>query len=540
MLVNFKRGSQQNLDAMITNQATTSVGQFNAGTFYLTSDTNRLYFAQEDNKLVDLNQYIHIWDGSSPPLLTDNQFLKAGDIYYLQGSNILAICDDPSTGEWVQLNPDTYLASNTANLSIAATSGGYIISDQVVDSKGHISRGSFTLLGSENVSLSLDGSAITITSQNDNDNYTYSLGTTTGTTQANLILNGANGGTTSSVVLSGGGSVTVTSDANGEITISGSGGVTSLANAFDTSGNFVTTLQTTDGQKASAAIQPKITYGATGSTVDAAFESGTAVLDVYTKAQVDSLIDNELATANAMTYKGTVDLDSANTKLSSSGNVGDTYKADSSFTYNGMNIKTGDLLIAQGTDGNVTWDLIPSGDDQVIQGEVAGNTARVYDQAGTIAQLTVNGSTSNYGNITVSSATSGNALTLTVSHGAAGSGTTVAYASASGANIQSYNTAVDVPTITGISLDDAGHVTSVSANTFTLTDTHANIRSVGISSSVADNIATLTVNVQDTDNTSKSGQFSLSSNNLQITQTSATINGNAVYTVNADFVWGTF
>ena len=540
MLVNFKRGSQFNLDTMITNQASTSTGQFKAGTFYLTSDTNRLYFAQEDNKLVDLNQYIHIWNSNSPPTLTDNQYLKKGDIYYLDGSNILAICEDPTTGEWVQLNPDTYLASNTANLSIAATTGGYIISDLVQDSKNNQSRGSFTLLGGDNVTLSLDGSAITITSQNDNDNYQYALATTTGTNQANLYLNGSNGGTTSSVVLSGGGSVTVTSDASGEITISGSGGVTSISNGFDATGNFVTTLQTSDGPKSSTAVRPKVTYGATGSTVDAYFESGIASLDVYTKAQVDNLVDNKLATANAMTYKGTVDSADASTKLASTGNVGDTYKAGSSFTYNGMDINAGDLLVAEGTDGNVTWDLIPSGDDQVIQGEVAGNTARVYDQAGTIAQITVNGSTSSYGNINVSSTTSGKAITLTVSHGAAGSGSAVTYATASGSNIQSYNTAVSVPTITGISLDDAGHVTSVTASTFELTDTHANIRSVGISSAVAENIATITVNVQDTDNTSRSGQFSLSSNNLQITSTSATTAGVTTYTVNADYVWGTF
>ena len=47
--VGFLRGSQANLKALNT---------YKEGSFYLTTDTDRLYFAQSSSELVDLNQYI--------------------------------------------------------------------------------------------------------------------------------------------------------------------------------------------------------------------------------------------------------------------------------------------------------------------------------------------------------------------------------------------------------------------------------------------------------------------------------------------------
>ena len=63
-----------------------------------------------------------------------------------------------------------------------------------------------------------------------------------------------------------------------------------------------------------------------------------------------------------MAYKGTVSKSDASTKLASTGNVGDTYKAAEDITAP-VKANTGDLIIATGTDGAVTWDVIPSGDD---------------------------------------------------------------------------------------------------------------------------------------------------------------------------------
>ena len=76
--VRFLRGSQANLDKLTS---------FVEGAFYLTSDTDRLYFAQSNNELVYLNKYIiniNTMD-DLPSLNTVND----GDFYYILKDNIL-------------------------------------------------------------------------------------------------------------------------------------------------------------------------------------------------------------------------------------------------------------------------------------------------------------------------------------------------------------------------------------------------------------------------------------------------------------------
>ena len=101
------------------------------------------------------------------------------------------------------------------------------------------------------------------------------------------------------------------------------------------------------------------------------------------------------------------------------------------------------------------------------------------------------------------------------------------------------NTTLTIPVITGISKDDAGHVTAISGATYVLEDTHANVSSVAINVS---NSTTANANIQiavadsDTPQLPKTANFNLASDNLEITSTSS----NNVYTVNLNYVWGTF
>ena len=60
--------------------------------------------------------------------------------------------------------------------------------------------------------------------------------------------------------------------------------------------------------------------------------------------------------------------------------AGDVYKASADFTLNNTTVKTGDLIIAQGTEtngvisqGNITWEIIPSGDEPLLAGYVNAN-----------------------------------------------------------------------------------------------------------------------------------------------------------------------
>lgn len=536
--VNFKRGNQASLNTLIAG----SGNRYVEGTFYLTTDTDKLYFAQSATELVHLNQHIYIFTGSSLPstATTGYSTLEEGDIYYWKNQNILAICQDPAQGVWIQINPDTQLVTNGSNITLSDDTNSVTFSLDVEDSKSHHSEGEFTIAGGTNVTVSRNGSTITIASTDTNDNATYTLATEQNTVSNTgiITLNGTGtGATATNVVVKGSGAVTISSTAGNEITIHGSGGVTGISNAIDTNGNFSTTLQVTGQSQSeldSNSIQPIIRYGQ-NSNVTAAFASGTANLSVYTKAEVDSLIADSEAAANAMTYAGTVIGTEVSSKLTTTANVGTTYKAAGGFTFNNEQVKTGDLLIAKGTDGNVTWDLVPSGDDQTISGDATGNTLTISDQATDLGSITVNGTANSYGTIAVDAATASNAaLTLTVSHGAAGSGTAFDNSSITTQTTQVKKVALDIPIITGISKDAAGHVTSVSGATYRLTDTHANIKTVSASvSSTTTASAALTIEVEDTDNISQSDTIRVTSTNLEITSTTAS-------NLNIDLVWGSF
>lgn len=95
----FKRGLQASLAAdTFTPQD---------GTFYLTTDSHRLYVGQ-DNTLVDLNKYIkEVADQTALMALS----AENGDFVYVKTGNMLVVCTDKTatsvTGRWTQVNTNT-------------------------------------------------------------------------------------------------------------------------------------------------------------------------------------------------------------------------------------------------------------------------------------------------------------------------------------------------------------------------------------------------------------------------------------------------
>lgn len=130
--VNFKRGTSEKLEALKT------TNKIQEGTFYLTTDTNRLYVGCRDasNKIIadELNKTIREIDTfenlGAATIANLNQF------YYCIGENILAYCrKNDNSYNWVQINPDTNdtvevskfeasaAANNTDSIDITLTLG---------------------------------------------------------------------------------------------------------------------------------------------------------------------------------------------------------------------------------------------------------------------------------------------------------------------------------------------------------------------------------------------------------------------------------
>ena len=111
--VMFKRGTQSALQTLIDNKST-----FTEGTFYLTTDSDRLYFAQSASELVLLNhQVIHVESVSKLPPIAE---ATVGDFYYAVAENVL--CTKSTTSaQWVQINKNTDTNDNTKTTNLTFT-----------------------------------------------------------------------------------------------------------------------------------------------------------------------------------------------------------------------------------------------------------------------------------------------------------------------------------------------------------------------------------------------------------------------------------
>ena len=529
--VGFLRGSQANLKALNT---------YKEGSFYLTTDTDRLYFAQSSSELVDLNKYVRMVasEAALPAIAT----AEVGDFYYISDINVLAVKKAESDTKWTQINPDTTLTANAQNISVEQVTADkeVKVAESVSDSKGHVSKGNFNIVAGDNVHLNVDAATnkITISADNDTTNTTYSVEASKNGSTAEIHLKGSdNSDDKVGLTLSDGGSLTV---ANDVIDIA----IPSKIKAelsFEADGQLVATATPTskDGNAASTAVTPKIKLG--DNATEYKFASGTATLPVYTKTETDKKITDALAAADALTYKGTVSSADASSKIVKTANVGEVYKAATniSITVDGKTVaaKTGDLLISEGTDGNVTWVVVPSGDDQTISGENDTEKVLVKDQSGLIAGVAVASGT----HVEVVGTTSGKTTTFTINQKAdyaaqdvAGSTADVTLAAAT-----KTPTSAEFTAVTEIETDAYGNVVNGSIKTKKLTvrDTHANISNVSTGVEVAStkDKATITTGVTDTDTVSKTDTFALSSTSLEITSVGTESKEAAI-----NLVWGTF
>ena len=120
--VAFKRGLQANLknDKIVE------------GSFYLTTDSHRLYYGIADNtEPILLNQTVQIVDKVSKlPGNSDNLngYKATNDFYYCKDENILAVFNGT---EWVQINPDTNTNNDTYVTAESNVSAGAVGTDDI-------------------------------------------------------------------------------------------------------------------------------------------------------------------------------------------------------------------------------------------------------------------------------------------------------------------------------------------------------------------------------------------------------------------------
>ena len=398
--VQFFSGTQDNLTKYITGTYTASDVQPVEGAFYLTTDTQRLYVGRKntsDNNRVYAVQVSRgiTFVSTSGDLPSASQY-EEGDFYYIVDSNVLATLKEklnngvsysPKQYEWVQINPPTGINSVTTSAVVTAAdhSAGH---DEIktintlINTAAGSQSGSFKVAAGNNIDISVDNvdndtvGKLTISATDT----TYSIGTaatTSGETDGATIGLKKNSGSTldSSISVNGTGTVAVTSNGSGEITVHGPefSNVTVVGKSGSANGMTIS-VNGTDGDgdnfTVSGDVDPLIEYGTTGNKSTAHFQKVTrsstdyiiADLDVYTKAQADSAISDaitaQLATADAMTYKGVVTsaTDLRNQIVANGGaHNGDVYKVGtitSAFDIDGVAVDTGDLIILTGTETN--------------------------------------------------------------------------------------------------------------------------------------------------------------------------------------------
>ena len=272
-----------------------------------------------------------------------------------------------------------------------------------------------------------------------------------------------------------------------------------------------------------------------------------------------------MAAADAMQYKGTVtsatlpDLFVASTTDNNKyqGNVGDTYKyVGKPFSYGKETYYQGDLLIAEGEDGAVTYSVVPSGDTYLLNGDVTTTGFAIEDQNGgeTFVGVTLAGSNGNdnraaitvSGTVTTSTGHGGEA-TYTFAHGNAGAtattftpGAATTATTQSAADENSSATVLSIPVITGLSIDGAGHVTGATSATYVVTDTHNRIDHVDVETTIASaSQANIAVEVGNKDTDSATGTlYMVTSSGSAIQFSSGSVDTKPALSI--DFVWGTF
>ena len=581
--VKFLKGTQSNFNGLT---------QFTDGAFYLTTDTDRLYFAQSENECVPLNQFIRTVSEAEFKALTTTQVAK-GDYYYIPEKNILAVCKDNNTTlTWTQLNPDSNdnttfneinfggsVANNTVTITETLKEYNAIAGAQT----GNKVVGDLKLKGTNGIALTAENTAksTTITvegdtyslSSNMNDARQYEAGKayhvgdiivfngqyrrcktevsaeqnksaaaiqdSFETLNAGISLVSANGQESSTFGFKAGKNVQI-GQTDGEITVSATDTTLKEKDGFSISNNatqgFDIKVSDTSNTVVGGTLDPVIKVGS--SSVH--FVNGEANLPVYTTSQIDSKFKG----LNGMTYKGTVGTAALQNLPTSNVSSGDTYMVAADTTVNSKAVKKGDLFIATGEEGadgyiassGITWTHVPSGDDSYQNSTYEGNATPGSNKWGikevsgsSVGDIQLVAGT----NMSISSKLGGADENITASMITTINHGSVGAASVTDATVNDTSDTTPKSTITavtGIGRDSNGHVASVTTKQFNIQDT-----TYTFGAEVKDN--KILTKLTDSSNTPQAVKYGVTSSSLNVTTTAAATND---VTVNVELEWGQF
>lgn len=552
--VKFKLGTQASLNTLKASQKGWEVG-----TFYLTSDSSRLYIGQAD-ELALLNKSVEIYTNLAA-LKAKTTTSTEGDIAYCVTENVLAYYNGTT---WNQINPDddTILTALTQVVS-SVTDGVKITTGGTNSDAGKsVTAADVTITGAKGAKVAMaNNKALTITG----DTYTLNVQEhADATNDIDLVLDSALQDD-STVHIKGGDNVTITkvADSNGIQIASKDTKLNGIILGLNKDGELQVGASDTAGTTGLLKKQ-KLGYFVDGSYYGIGSDDDAKRVDlpVYSKDQVDALI-NKL---DGMTYRGTIGTSGTTFTMDASFNVlkggtaadihiGDMFLVQGgNLTYaTGQTAGTGDLLIATAKDkksetngvlaiGDVEWTYVPSGDDQQI------DTTYIFKAEGATDSMTV--TSSNGGGvvgkiafaagdgIVIDSTDNGgkapNQLNVTVKHD------TYANGVSSEKNSETNGATFDGKSLTnGGTFDvidsvtyDNGHITNINTKTIQTLEYKP-----GPDSATRDD-ATNTVTVA---HTLQAGTSLVSDKNAKMVLKSDTLKLTASgSTVTADLVWGSF
>lgn len=568
--VRFLLGTQANLNTMMTGKSGAN------GTFYLTSDTHRLYVGTSDGSVQPVNEGV-----TTVKNLTALQALQKpnpGEFYYLTDENILCVYNGTS---WVQINSDTNTYVNQFSNSVAAVagSGDVDVSTNLVN----VNKDSSTNKSYSTKTTFKAGNGITLTADSKS--------------KAITIAGVTNKAFSAAAASTDKGTVTLTDSAENttefnlssadadllKISADGGNGLKltpkdqKLKGAAITSkadGGFTLTINNHDSSNTIADFNPTISYGSAKTSVT--FKNGVATLDVYTKAEVDSVFKS----ANAMTYKGLagkatgtslptgtefVKWDVSNfVEVGGKHSIGDTYlfAEDVTITPTGSQaartITKGTLAIAKSKGNvedsngfipaaNLSWDYVESTTDTDTT-----YSLNAADKKVTLVQH--GGSNADAGSITFAAGndisvtvTDGKAPIVTYSHAVHAPNvkpdTAVTQNKASTTSANQFQATTDVTVVSEVTTNNQGHVTEVKTKKITLVDTNVTPATMTYASALSTDTKTvnITPSLQLKNAASKETQPAVSfSNALAITSDSLSFTGTSGKSVSINLTWGSF